>query len=76
MPAYMQWLIAAAALIVLAPAAVWLGHTYGRKAARAFPGMAAALWFFGAFFRIDPPPPPRAERVHKDEEDAGAPPAP
>jgi hypothetical protein len=76
MPAYLQWLIAAAALIVLIPAAIWLGHAYGQKAARAFPGMAAALWVFGAFFRIDPPPPPQAERVHKDEEDAGAPPAP
>jgi hypothetical protein len=76
MPAYLQWLIAAAALALLAPLALWVGRSMGRRAARAFPGMAAALWFFGAFFRLDPPPPPKAERVHKNEGDAGAPPAP
>jgi len=76
MPAYEKWLFAAAALIVIAPVAVWIGHSLGRKAARVAPGMAAALWLLNAFFRLDPPPPPRAERVHKSEEDAGAPPEP
>jgi hypothetical protein len=74
MPAYEKWLVAGAALILLVPLAVWLGHGLGRKAARVAPGMAMALWFLNAFFKVDPPPPPRAERVHKDEEDAGAPP--
>jgi hypothetical protein len=74
MPPYMPWVLAVAALLVGAPAALWLGHRLGRKAARAFPGAAMALWVLNGFFRVDPPPPPKAERVHKGEEDAGAPP--
>lgn len=70
----LPWLIAAAAFVLLTPLAVWLGRTFGRKAAKAYPGAALALMMFQGFFRIDPPPPPKAERVHKDEEDAGDPP--
>ena len=73
MPTWKHWLIAGAALILIAPIAVGLGHHFGKKAARAAPGLAMALWFFNAFFKIDPPPPPKAERVHKSEEDADAP---
>ena len=76
MPAWESWLFAAAALLLIAPVVVWLGHALGKKAARAAPGLAATFWLLNAFFRVDPPPPPRAERVHKSEEDAGAPPAP
>ena len=73
MPAYETWAFTGLALILIAPIAVWLGHSLGKKAARAAPGMAVALWFLNAFFRLDPPPPPKAERVHKNEEDTGAP---
>jgi predicted MFS family arabinose efflux permease len=76
MEAYQQWLLAGLALLVAAPLAIWLGRSAGRRAARAFPGMAAALMLLNAFFRLDPPPPPKAERVHKNEEDPGAPPKP
>ena len=74
MPEVEKWLLAAAALVVAAPAAVWLGRWLGLKAARAAPGMAMALWFLNAFLRLDPPPPPNAERVHRNDDDAGAPP--
>lgn len=70
----LTWLIALAAFLLLAPLTVWLGRAFGRKAGRAFPGAALALMMLQGFFRIDPPPPPKAERVHKDEEDAGDPP--
>ena len=73
MPDYARWLIAGAALIVAFPLAVWLGISVGRRTARAMPGMAMTLWIISAFLKVDPPPPPKAERVHKDEEDAGAP---
>jgi hypothetical protein len=73
MPTWAHWLIAGAALILIAPIAVGLGRHFGRKAARASPGLAMALLFFSSFLKIDPPPPPKAERVHKSEEDADAP---
>ena len=73
MTVWQQWLVAGAALIAIAPIAVALGLHFGKKAARASPGLAMALWFFSSFLKIDPPPPPKAERVHKSEEDADAP---
>jgi hypothetical protein len=60
------------ALAILA--AGWLGVVLGRRTARAFPGAAGALWLLMSFLKIDPPPPPRAERVTRDEEGAGDPP--
>ncbi len=76
MSSYSPWLLAAVALLLAAPVAVWLGRSLGKRAARAYPGMALALWFLNGFIRLDPPPPPKAERVHKSEEDAGDPPTP
>jgi hypothetical protein len=69
-----QWLIAGGASVLVASIAIRLGHALGKRATRAAPGLAMSLWFFNAFFKVDPPPPPKAERVHKSEEDAGAPP--
>lgn len=69
-----RWLIGAALLVALALLAGWAGVALGRKAARRYPSLAMALWIFSTFLKIDPPPPPKAERVHKSEEDAGAPP--
>ena len=65
---------ALAAIVVAFPLAAWLGRTVGRRTARKNPGMAAALWMLSTFLKIDPPPPPKAERVRKSEEDAGDPP--
>ncbi len=64
----------AVGLVVVLGLAGWLGSTLGHKVARRFPAMAGALWMLSTFLKIDPPPPPRAERVSKGEEDAGAPP--
>ncbi len=61
-------------MIVVSVLAGWLGLTLGRKGLRRFPAMAGALWMLSTFLKIDPPPPPKAERVTKSEEDAGAPP--
>ncbi len=68
------WLGAAAASLVVFVLAGWLGLALGRKTARRFPAMAGALWMLSSFLRLDPPPPPRAERITKSEEDAGDPP--
>ena len=68
------WLKVAAAMAVGFALAGWLGSTLGRKAARRYPAMAAALWMLSTFLKLDPPPPPKAERITKSEEDAGAPP--
>ncbi len=76
MPVYLQWLVALAALVLIAPLMVWLGHVVGRKVARKNPGLGIALLLFVPFFKLDPPPPPPAEAVHKDDEDPGAPPKP
>ena len=73
----MTWIVAAAAFLVLAAIATWLGIKLGRRTAKKYPGLAMGLILFSSFFRLDPPPPPRAERIIKDEEDeeaAGAPP--
>ena len=70
----MVWLGVALGLVVVLALAGWLGSTLGRKAARRFPAMAGALWMLSTFLKIDPPPPPKAERVTRSEEDAGAPP--
>jgi hypothetical protein len=59
---------------VLLPLAGWLGLRIGRRTARKHPGMAAALWVLSTFIKLDPPPPPKAERIVKDEEGAGDPP--
>ena len=69
-----QWLIAAGILMVFIPFAVWAGIAGGRSMAKKYPSAAAALWILGTFLKIDPPPPPKAERVTKDEETAGDPP--
>ena len=61
--------------IVLIPLAAWSGLRFGRRAARKYPGMAAALWVISTFLKIDPPPPPKAEQVIKDQESAGDPPS-
>ena len=73
MPVYLQWLLAAGALALIAPAMVWLGHAAGRWSARKSPGLGMALLLFVPFFKLDPPPPPPAEQVHKDDEDAREP---
>ena len=70
------WLETAAALLVTFALAGWLGLSFGRRTARRFPAMAGALWMISTFLKIDPPPPPKAERVTRSEEDAGAPPKP
>lgn len=67
------WLALGAALVVI-PLAAWLGLKLGRQTARKHPGMAAALWVLSTFIKLDPPPPPKAERIIKDEEGAGDPP--
>jgi hypothetical protein len=76
MPVYLQWLLAAAALVLLAPAMIWLGDLFGRNVGRKNPGLGIALLLFVPFFKLDAPPPPPAEQVHKDDEDPGAPPKP
>ncbi len=68
------WLGTAAAVAVVFVLAGWLGVVTGRKAARRFPAMAGALWILSTFLKIDPPPPPKAERVTRNEDDAGVPP--
>ena len=68
------WLGVVAGLVVVLALAGWLGAAAGRKAARRFPAMAGALWMLSTFLKLDPPPPPKAERVTRNEEDAGAPP--
>ena len=68
------WLAVAIALVVVSVLAGWLGASLGRKTARNFPSVASALWILSTFLKIDPPPPPKAERITKSEEDAGAPP--
>ena len=70
----LTWLMVAAGLLVVLVLGGWLGATLGRKTARRFPAMASALWMLSTFLKIDPPPPPKAERVTRNEEDAGAPP--
>ncbi len=68
------WLRSAAALIVVCVLAGWVGRALGRKAARRYPAMAGALWLLSTFLKVDPPPPPKAERITRSEKDAGAPP--
>ena len=68
------WLGVAVGLMVVLGLAGWLGSTLGRKMTRRFPAMAGALWMLSTFLKLDPPPPPKAERVTRNEEDAGAPP--
>ena len=65
------WIAIISALVVLAG---WLGSRLGAKAARKYPSLAMSLIIIGSFFKIDPPPPPRTERILKDEEGAGDPP--
>jgi hypothetical protein len=71
-----EWLIALAIMAVLLPLAAWAGIRYGARVARRNPSAAMALWMLMAMFKVDPPPPPRIERVSKDEEGAGEPPKP
>lgn len=66
--------LALGAAVVLIPLAAWLGLKAGRRTARKHPGAAAALWVLFSFLKLDPPPPPKAERILKDEEGAGDPP--
>ena len=68
------WLGVAVGLVVVLGLAGWIGAALGHKAARRFPAMAGALWMLSTFLKVDPPPPPKAERVTRNEEDAGAPP--
>ena len=60
--------------LAIAGAAGWAGIALGKRTARRHPSAAAALWMLSMFLKIDPPPPPKAERVSKPEEGAGAPP--
>lgn len=75
MPPWLGYLLALAALLVLAPAIAWLGHRYGQR----FKGGAAlvSLLFVGVPF--EPPPKPKIEanvrRVEGDAEN-GEPPDP
>ncbi len=68
------WLSTAIGVVVVFALAGWLGLAVGHRTARRFPAMAGALWMLSTFLKIDPPPPPRAERINRSEEDAGAPP--
>ncbi len=68
------WLATAIAVMAALALAGWLGLTMGRKTARRFPAMAGALWMISTFLKVDPPPPPKAERITRSEEDAGDPP--
>jgi hypothetical protein len=71
------WIASLAAFLALAGGATWLGITLGRHTAKKYPGLAMGLILFSSFFKLDPPLPPRAERIIKDEEDdeaGGAPP--
>jgi len=63
-----------AVFVVAVPLLGWLGLVLGKRTARKNPGFAAALWMLSTFLKIDPPPPPKAERVVKDEGAAGDPP--
>jgi hypothetical protein len=74
MAATQQWLIAGVIALVAFPLAAWAGIAYGKRVARKYPGAAIALHVFMGFFKLDPPPPPKAERVTRNEEDAGDPP--
>ena len=71
---FLKILIWIAVFGVLAVLAGWLGARLGAKAARKYPSLAMSLIIIGSFFKIDPQPPPRSERVLKDEEAAGDPP--
>ena len=70
----LPWLAMAGALVAALVLAGVLGLTLGRKARRHYPALAGALWMLSTFLKIDPPPPPKAERITRSEEDAGAPP--
>jgi hypothetical protein len=67
----LAWIAAAVVVII---AAGWLGLQSGRHIARKNPSVASALWMLSVFLKIDPPPPPKAERVLKDEDRRGEPP--
>lgn len=65
----MAWLIALAALLVLAPLAAWLGRRHG-KAVRGTAGLALVLLGFGQVF--DPPRRHMIEAVEGEEQDRTA----
>jgi hypothetical protein len=67
----LAWIVGGFALSL---AAGWLGLQGGRHVARKNPSVASALWMLSVFLKIDPPPPPKAERVLKDEDRRGEPP--
>lgn len=69
-----DWLIPLGAAFIVIPLIGWIGVVSGRYAAKKNPAMAASLWMLMAFFKVDPPPPPKAERVVRDEGAAGDPP--
>jgi hypothetical protein len=69
-----DWTIAGAIMVVLLPLAAWAGIAFGTRTARRNPSAAMALWMLMSIFKVDPPPPPKLERVSKDEEGAGDPP--
>jgi hypothetical protein len=69
-----DWLIVLSILAVVGPLAAWAGTRYGFRVARRNPSAAMALWMMMSIFKVDPPPPPKLERVSKGEEGAGDPP--
>ena len=56
------------------PLAGWIATRAGRAAAKRNPGVAGALMMLMTFAVFEPPAPPKAERVLKNEEGAGDPP--
>jgi hypothetical protein len=75
MPTWLSYLLAFAALLVLAPAIGWLGHKHGRSLKG---GIALASFMLG-FAPIDPPTKHMIEASQKriaDDDETGEPPDP
>ena len=76
MPAWLGYLLAFAALLVIAPLIGWLGHRYGRQI-KGGAALASVMLGMGALF--DPPvkaPTVAEEAQVKGDEESGDPPDP
>jgi len=62
------WIVGIAAAVLFAG---WLGLRMSRGVVRKYPSAASALWMLSVFLKFDPPPPPKAERVVRDDDAPG-----
>lgn len=62
-------LIAAVALLAVAPLTIW-GIRFAKRHRRVAFAETSLLLLFGVNFTVDPPPPPRLEAVDPDGEEA------